>query len=112
MRRYEIIKGGGGGGGFRSILLSDSPPTGKNRAPSRAKLGMVLKEMATLSPPRSPPGDSDASRDSAVALSVGKVADWWPRGGGLVAPRRLESDKNLSKSSRLFRKFTEIYRKS
>ena len=46
-----------------------------------------------------PPGDSDASRDSAVALSVGKVADWWPRGGGLVAPRRLESDKNLSKSA-------------
>ena len=28
-----------------------------------------------------------------------EVADWWPRGGGLVAPRRLESDKNLSKSA-------------
>ena len=28
-----------------------------------------------------------------------EVADWWPRGGELVAPRRPESDKNLSKSA-------------
>ena len=28
-----------------------------------------------------------------------EVADWWHRGGGLVAPRRLKSDKNLSNSA-------------
>ena len=37
----------GGRGVCVSTLLSDSPPSGKNRAPSRAKLGMVLKQYCT-----------------------------------------------------------------
>ena len=68
----------------RKQMISSPPRSGSGIYPS----GPLSCSLTGRLPPR---------RLSHPGTGGPEVVNWWPRGGELVAPRRLESDKNLSK---------------